>query len=146
MRLRLLCVFAALGAIACASGGQGGDSSGATGDEITLVVINEYTGTVTAYAIWGGNRIRLGDVGSNRTRTFSTPLRSDRIAVGLQAIGAPPAGTSGGPTRFGAPAGTDPDPSAPYVESEAVPVVAGDAIEFRLSAAARLLYLRLPSR
>jgi hypothetical protein len=86
---------------------------------------------VTAYAVWGSGRIRLGDVGQNRTRLFITPLRSDRVAVGLELIGAPPPPTGGNSAL------------APYRLSESIAVVDGDAVEFRLSAANILTVRRL---
>jgi hypothetical protein len=145
MRLRVLKVLVTLAAAACASSGQGdGGDAGNAGNTVQLTVINEYVGTVTAYAVWGSGRVRLGDVGQNRTRLFDTPLRSDRVAVGLEAIGAPPAATSAGPTRFGGGnVSNEPDPSAPYTLSESIEVVAGDAVEFRLSAARILTVRRL---
>ena len=140
MRLEPLTVLATtLAAIACASSGQGDVADGE--NTVQLTVINEFQGTVTAYAHWDGTRIRLGDVPQNRTRLFMTPVRSNRVAIGLEAIGAPPAGTTAGPTRFRG--GGDPDPSAPYAASEATPVVPGDALEFRLSAAGVLTVRRL---
>jgi hypothetical protein len=142
MRFRVFALFATLTAAACASSGQGGsrDSS----DTVQLTVINEYVGTVTAYAVWGSGRVRLGDVGQNRRRLFMTPVRSDRVAIGLEAIGAPPAATSAGPQRLrGGGIDTDPDPSSPYSVSESIEVVPGDAIEFRLSAGGILTVLRL---
>jgi hypothetical protein len=141
MRPMVLPVLVALVAAGCASANPGAVSDSA--NTIQLTVINEFVGTVTAYAIWGTGRIRLGDVGQNRTRLFMTPRRGDRVAVGLEVIGAPPAATSAGPTRFGGGAGGDPDPTSPYQMSEAIEVAAGDAIEFRLSAARVLTVRRL---
>jgi hypothetical protein len=131
MRLRILFVLIALAAAGCASAGQGdgGDAS----DTVQLTVVNEYQGTVTAYAVWGSSRIRLGDVGQNRTRLFTTSRRSDRVAVGLELIGAPPSATSVGPTPA----------LSPYRVSESIAVVEGDAIEFRLSAGNILTVRRL---
>ena len=140
MRLQALTVLATtLGAATCASSGQ--TESGDASSAVQLTVINEYQGTVTAYAHWDGTRVRLGDVPQNRTRLFITPVRSNHVAIGLEAVGAPPAGTSAGPTRFRG--GGDPDPSSPYMASEATPVVAGDALEFRLSAGGILTVRRL---
>ncbi|MGE0159343.1 MAG: hypothetical protein AB7T31_08000 [Gemmatimonadales bacterium] len=140
MRLALI-VLAALAAGACASSG----SSGSDGPERTvqLTVINQYVGTVTAYAVWETSRVRLGDVPPGRTRLFMTPLRATRVSIGLEAIGAPPPGTSAGPQRFGPGGGGDADPSSPYMVSPPIDVVNGDAIEFRLSAAGILTVLRL---
>lgn len=133
VRLRMLAFLLLPGAVACASSGQtSGEETGAT---VQATVINEYVGTVTAYAVWGTSRLRLGDIAGNRQRLFAIPLRGDRLAIGLEVIGAPPAATSAGPTRLRGGGVGDPDPSAPYTVSEAMPVVAGDAIEFRLSAA-----------
>ena len=139
MRLELLAfLVTTFSAAACASSqGDVGESE----DTVQLTVINEYQGTVTAYAHWDGTRIRLGDVPQNRTRLFMTPMRGDRVAIGLEAIGAPPAGTSSGPTRFRG--GDDPDPSAPYMTAGSMPVVPGDAVEFRLSAGGTLTVRRL---
>ena len=140
MRLQALAVLATtLVAAACASSpeSEGGEPS----STVQLTVINEYQGTVTAYAHWDGTRVRLGDVPQNRTRLFITPVRSNHVAIGLEAVGAPPAATTAGPTRFRG--GGDPDPSSPYTASEATPVVAGDALEFRLSAGRVLTVRRL---
>jgi hypothetical protein len=133
MRLRSLSVLIALAAAGCAGAGRGDGVESA--NAVQLTVINEFLGTVTAYAVWGSGRIRLGDVGQNRTRLFMTPRRGDRVAVGLDVVGAPPAATSAGPNRFGAGVGGDPDPTAPYLVSEGIEVAPGDAVEFRLSAA-----------
>ncbi len=142
MGSRVLFFMAALAAAACASSGTGDGDGGDARDTVQLTVINEYVGTVTAYAVWESGRVRLGDVPQNRTRLFITPIRSDQVSIGLEAIGAPPSGTSAGPNRLrGAGIGDDPDPSAPYAVSEPLPVVAGDAVEFRLSAG-RLLTVR----
>jgi len=131
VRLSILFVLAALATAGCASTNQG-DGSEAE-NTVQLTVINEYQGTVTAYAVWGSGRIRLGDVAQNRTRLFMTPRRSDRVAVGLELVGAPPAGTSAGPTPR----------LSPYRVSEAIAVVVGDAVEFRLSAGNILTVRRL---
>jgi hypothetical protein len=129
MRLTSLFLLAALASAGCASStpGDGGDAA----ETVQLTVINQYQGTVTAYAVWGSGRIRLGDVGQNRTRLFSTPLRSDRVAVGLELIGAPPPATGGNSALI------------PYRLSESIAVVGGDAVEFRLSAANILTVRRL---
>jgi hypothetical protein len=140
MRRRSLFVLAALGAAACASSGQGSAEAGGD-DSVQLVIINQYSGTVTAYAVWGAGRIRLGDIGSNRERTFFPDRRSDRVAVGFEAIGAPPPGTTSGATRFRG--GGDSDPSSPRGTSESIAVVAGDAIEVRISAAGIITVRRL---
>lgn len=141
MRLGALTLFVA-SAAACASAGQG--SGGAPGsDTVQITVINEYVGTVTVFAVWGTSRIRLGDVGQGRTRMFFPRVQGNPLMVGLEVIGAPPAGTSGGPTLFRARGGPSPDPSAPYVVSEGFDVVAGDALEFRYSAAGILTVRRL---
>jgi hypothetical protein len=132
MRLRLLSVLIALATAACAGSGQGDGVD--TTNAVQLTIINEFVGNATAYAVWGSGRVRLGDVGPNRTRLFITPRRGDRVAVGLEIVGAPPARTSAGPNRFGAPVGGDPDPTAPYQVSEPIEVAPGDAVEFRLSA------------
>jgi hypothetical protein len=141
MRLGFFSVLAVLGATACASSGRGAAEGGE--DTVQLVIINQYSGTVTAYAVWGAGRNRLGDVGSNRERTFFPERRSDRIAVGFEAIGAPPAGTSSGANRFGPRGGGDPDPSSPSGMSESIAVVNGDAVEVRISAAGIITVRRL---
>jgi len=129
MHLRIFFVLAALASAGCASTNQsdGGDAA----STVQLTVINEYQGTVTAYAVWGSGRIRLGDVGQNRTRLFSTRRRSDRVAVGLELIGAPPPATGAGSAL------------SPYRVSESIAVVEGDAVEFRLSAGNILTVRRL---
>ena len=140
MRLRALIVFAGLVAAACASSGQG--DGAADESAVQLTVINEYVGTVTAYALWASGRVRLGDVGQNRTRVFMTPARSDVVSLGLEMVGAPPGATTPGPTLFQG-AGNAPDPSAPFVGVGPVNVVPGDALEFRLSAGRILTVRRL---
>jgi hypothetical protein len=141
MRLSALLLSVALAAAGCASAGQtdGGDSD----DTVQLTVVNEYVGTVTAFAVWGSGRTRLGDIGQNRTRTFFAPVQGNALALGLQLIGAPPAATSGGPPALSSRSGRAPDPSAPYVVSEETDIVAGDALEFRYSAAGILTIRRL---
>jgi hypothetical protein len=131
MRRRILLLLAALASATCASTNQGDGSEAES--SVQLTVINEYQGTVTAYVVWGSGRIRLGDVGQNRTRLFSTPRRSDRVAVGLELIGGPPAGTGAGATPR----------LSPYRVSESIAVVEGDAVEFRLSAGNILTVRRL---
>jgi hypothetical protein len=145
MRFGLLSCVVALGALACATGGQGGAGPDGDADEITIVVTNEFNQGVSAYAVWEGSRVRLGDVSAFRTRTFSTVRRSDRISVGIQVTGAPPGAASAGPQRFQGGAGTDPDPSAPYVQSEPIDVESGDGIEWILGSTGVLLYRRLSS-
>ena len=131
MRLRIFFFLAALVSAGCASTNQSEGSDAPS--TVQLTVINEYQGTVTAYAVWGSGRVRLGDVGQNRTRLFQTPRRSDRVAVGLELVGAPPPGTSAGPTPR----------LSPYRVSESIAVVEGDAVEFRLSAGNILTVRRL---
>ena len=144
MRFGILPLLLALSTSGCASSGQGTAEAEGGDDTVQLVLINQYSGTVTAYTVWGeGNRIRLGDVGSNRERTFFPEVRSDRVAVSFEAIGAPPPGTSSGPTRFGPGGGGDADPSSPRGTSESIPVVAGDAVEVRVSAAGIITVRRL---
>lgn len=133
MRIGALAVLATSAALACASGGPAGESGAPGTGEVTLVVINEYSYTVAAYVIWGTNRIRLGDVGGGRTRSFSTPSRGNTVAIGIEATGAPPAATGGRG-----------DPSAPYFLSQTVPIQAGEGIEWRFSGTG-LTYLRLPT-
>jgi hypothetical protein len=135
MRFRLLFTACALAGAGCASGGQGGDI-----DRITVTVRNEYPSTVTAYAVWDGRRTRLGELRRNRTRTFATPRRGDRIALGLEVIASPPPGTTAGPTRFRGGAGAD--PSTPFIQSEAIEVAAGEGIEWRLESSGALLFRR----
>jgi hypothetical protein len=130
MRVAPLLLVAVLGLTACATSGQGAGAE--NGPTVQLTVINEYVGAVTAYAIWGAGRVRLGDLGGNRTQVYVTPIRSDRVAVGFQAIGAPPRGAV--VDRFN---------SGPYRESEAIAIADGDALEFRMSAAAVVTVRRL---
>jgi hypothetical protein len=140
MRLSALFLSVALAAAGCASAGQAG---GGSNDTVQLTVMNEYVGRVTAFAVWGTSRVRLGEIGQNRTRTFFAPVQGNALAIGLELIGAPPAGTSGGPSVLSSRAGSQPDPSAPYVTSEEIDVVAGDALEFRYSAAGIFTVRRL---
>ena len=119
MRLRFLYLLTGIGAVACASPGQaGGDASGGS---VQATVINEYVATLTVYAVWGPSRTRLGEVGPNRQRIFVTPLRGELLAIGFEAIGAPPTGT-GDPRQ------------EQYAETEGLSVGSGDAVEFRISA------------
>ena len=131
------------GRVAPPSGASAGQAGGGSDDTVQLTVMNEYVGRVTAYAVWGTSRVRLGDVGQNRTRTFFARVQGNALAVGLELAGAPPAGTSGGPSALSARAGSQPDPSAPYVTSDEIDVVVGDALEFRYSAAGILTVRRL---
>lgn len=135
MRFRALAVLAVSATLACASSGQAGESGEQGPGAVTMVVINEYSYTATAYVIWGNNRVRLGDVGGGRTRTFSTPRRGNTVALGVEATGAPPAATG---VRGG-------DPSAPYFVSQAVPIQPGEGIEWRFSGSG-VTYLRLPTQ
>jgi len=141
MDLRFLACATVVGTLGCASGGQGGAPSPG-GDEITIVVRNDYNLAVMAFAVWEGSRIRLGDVSAGRTRTFTTVRRGDRIAVGLQVSGAPGT-TTAGPTRFSGGTAGDPDPSAQYVRSEPIDIDIGDGIEWNLASTGVLLYRRL---
>jgi hypothetical protein len=140
MRLRLLSYFAVCGSLACASSGQSSPGSD-DGEQITIVVANEFNMAVTAYAVWEGTRVRLGDVSSGRTRTFATGRRSNQVAVGLEVTGFS-RGTSAGPSRFG---GGDPDPSARYVQSEPIDIDAEDGIAWTLASSGVLVYRRLSS-
>jgi hypothetical protein len=142
MRLKSLYLLCAIAAAACASSGQGGGEGTAddTDETLQLTIINEYLGTVTAYAVWGSSRARIGDIGQGRTRIFDTAVRGNRMAVQLQANATPPPGTSVGPSRF---SGGEPNMGAPVGQSEAMDVVAGDALEIRVSAAGILTIRRL---
>jgi hypothetical protein len=142
MRTKAHYLVCALAAAGCASSGQGtvGDAAEDTGEALQATIINEYLGTVTAYAVWGSTRTRIGDVGQGRTRIFDVPVRGNRLAIQLQANATPPPGTSAGPNRFG---GGDPSPAAPVRQSEAMDVVAGDALEYRVSAAGIITVRRL---
>jgi hypothetical protein len=140
MRSPLLSLLAAVALSGCAGGGQ------ATPDDatsrVTIVVGNEFAGTVTAYAVWpGGRRTRLGEVRQERTRTFETVRAGDEIALGLVLETAPPVGTTGGPTGFqgGAPARINPE----MVMSEGIMISSGEGIEWRILTTGSLVYRRL---
>jgi hypothetical protein len=118
MRLRFFYPLTVLGALACASAGPtDGDAGGAI---VQATVVNEYVATITVYAVWGSTRTRLGEVGANRQRVFFTPVRGDRLAIGFEAIGAPPAGT-GDPRQ------------EQYAQTEGVTVISGDEVECTLA-------------
>jgi len=140
MRAPFLVALAALGVASCAGGGQASPDDDL--QRITVVVANEFEGTVTAYAVWpGGRRTRLGEVSSNRTRTFQTPVGGNEIALGLELAAAPPVGTTAGPTGFqgGAPARINPD----MVRSEGMLIRPGEGIEWRITPTGSLVYRRI---
>jgi hypothetical protein len=139
MRLPLF-ALTVLAVAGCAGGGQA--TPGEDLNRVTVVVVNEFESTVTAYAVWpGGRRSRLGEVSANRTRTFQTPLAGDQSALGLALIAAPPIGTTAGPTGFqgGAPPRINPG----MVMSEGMMIRAGEGIEWRIQPTGSLVYRRL---
>ena len=140
MRSSLVAILTVLALSGCAGGGQ------ATPDDatsrVTIVVGNEFAGTVTAYAVWpGGRRTRLGEIRQERTRTFETVRAGDEIALGLVLETAPPVGTTGGPTGFqgGAPARINPE----MMMSEGIMISSGEGIEWRVLPTGSLVYRRL---
>lgn len=139
MRYKFLILAFALVAPACATGGQGDRAN-----RITIVVTNEYTNRVTAYAVWEGGRNRLGEVSMNRTRRFSTVRRGDRVALGLEVQATPSPGTTPGRSVFGG--GGAADPSSPFVRSEAMEVATGEGIEWQITSSGALAFRRLPDQ
>ena len=140
MRAPFLMLSALVALSGCAGGGQATpeDDMG----RITVVVVNEFAGPVTAYAVWPGSRPRrLGEVSSNRTRTFETPRQGNEIAIGLELVSAPPVGTTAGPTGFqgGAPPRINPE----MVTSESMLIGPGEGIEWQLTPTGSLLYRRI---
>ena len=124
----------------CAGGGQATPDDGTS--RVTIVVGNEFAGTVTAYAVWpGGRRTRLGEVRQERTRTFDTVRAGDEISLGIVLETAPPVGTTGGATGFqgGAPPRINPE----MVMSEGIMISSGEGIEWRILSTGSLVYRRL---
>ena len=117
-RLRLLFLLTGLGGMACASTAQ--TYSEGNGGVVQATVMNESVATITAYVVWSTNRTRLGEVGPNRQRVFITPLRGNGLAIGFEAIGAPPAGT--GDAR-----------QEQYGQTNVVSVASGDEVECTIS-------------
>jgi hypothetical protein len=136
MRLGLLTVLSAVLLSACATGGQGSGP-----DRMTVVVVNEYTSVVTAYALWNGTRTRLGDVSPKQTKTFYTPRR-DRIGLGLEVFSTPPPATGAGPSVMAG--GRPPSIRTPIAHSEEIQVSLTEGIEFHLTSSGSLLFRRLP--
>lgn len=138
MRYSLLVASVLLLGTGCASTGQGGPAN-----DITVTITNEYPSRVSAYAVWDNSgRIRLGDISSNRTRTFSTPRRGDRIALGLELVSAPSPGTLAGPR--GPAGGVATTASNSFGRSEAIEVAAGEGIEWLINSTGSLAFRRVP--
>ena len=138
MRTPLLTLLAVIALSGCAGGGQATPE----GENVTVVVVNDFDSRVTAYAVWpSGRPRRLGEVSSNRTRTFETPRSGTEIAIGLRLVSAPPVGTTAGPTtaQGGGPPRINPD----MVTSESMLILPGEGIEWRLTAAGSLLFRRI---
>ena len=137
MRWRRPTIVAAIVASGCASAGQGDGS-----DRITVAVVNQYPSVVTAYVIWNGNRTRLGEVSPKQTRSFSTPRRGDRVALGLEVFSTPPPATGAGPSVMSG--GSTPRVRAPIAQSEAILVGPDEGIEFHLTQYGSLMFRNLP--
>ena len=136
MRLGLLTMLAALAASACASGGPTD-----TANRMTVVVKNEYTSAITAYALWNGTRVRLGDVAARNTRTFTT-TRRDRVGLGIEVLSTPPPMTGAGPSSMAG--GQAPGIGALLTRSEEILLSPTEGIEFQLNSSGSLVFRRLP--
>jgi hypothetical protein len=140
MRSRLLTILVAFVVSACATGGQSaGQSAGP--NKMTVVVVNEYTSVVTAYALWNRTRIRLGEVSPQQTKTFST-TRRDRIGLGLEVFSTPPPATGTGPSVMSG--GSTPGIKPPLAQTEELQLSPTEGIEFRLTSSGSLLFQILP--
>jgi hypothetical protein len=140
MRSTCLAIVSALAVVGCASSGQTAPEDDAA--RVTIMVANDFASAVTAYAVWpGGRRSRLGEIQPDRARTFQTVRAGDEISLGLELLGAPPVGTTAGPTGFqgGAAARINPE----MVMSEGIMISAGEGIEWRLLSTGSLVYRRL---
>jgi hypothetical protein len=140
MRPKVFVLVATAALAGCAGSGQATPDDAS--NRVTVVVANEYSSAITAYAVWSpSRRTRLGEIQPDRTRTFQTPRAGDQIAIGLELTSAPPAGTTGGPTGFqgGAPPRINPE----MVTSESLMIRPGEGIEWRLTATGSLVYSRL---
>jgi len=84
MMRRLLLVptfLLAVLASACASA-QGDGSESGPAPEVGLVVVNERTGTATAYVQWRlGNPRRLGEVSAGSSAAYQIPVRGTELRV-----------------------------------------------------------------
>jgi ABC-type glycerol-3-phosphate transport system substrate-binding protein len=140
MRSPLVAILVSAAIAGCAGGGQATPDDASS--RVTIVVGNEFAGTVTAYAVWpGGRRTRLGEVRQERTRTFETVRAGDEISLGVVLETAPPVGTTAGPTGFqgGAPPRINPE----MVMSEGIMIASGEGIEWRILSTGSLVYRRL---
>ena len=56
-------------------------------EEVEMVVLNRTSEAVTVFVWWeGGARVRLGELGVNATRTFTTPLREAAVWLSLDVL------------------------------------------------------------
>jgi hypothetical protein len=86
--------------------------------DLELRIVNVSGNTVSAFVLWrGANAVRLGDIGTGRTRVFETPFRGTEVAIVVDETNAPPRGTAGLGT--GVPG-----------QNTYAPVQAGDVVEF----------------
>jgi hypothetical protein len=110
---------------------------------VSVVISNEYDGTVTAYALWSpnGRRSRLGEISPGRTRDFQVPVSGDEIALGVELTSTPSPGTTAGPTGFqgGTPARINPG----MVTTEGIQIRAGEGIEWQITPTGSVVYRRL---
>jgi len=139
MRAVLLKTLAVAAIAGCASSGGGA----LDGPRVTVVVSNEYDGTVTAYALWSpnGRRSRLGEITSGRTRNFEVPVSGDELALGVELTSAPSPGTTAGPTGFqgGAPPRLNPG----MVATGGLAIRPGEGIEWQITPTGSIVYRRL---
>ena len=55
--------------------------------EVEMNIRNRTTDAMTVFALWeGGRRVRLGELGANRTRSFTTPIRGQEVTLAVQTV------------------------------------------------------------
>ncbi len=139
MQWKTAIALVAVIACGCASGGQM-DSTAEVGSaaSVELVVINETSDAISAFARWAAGRpTHLGEVGAGRTRTFTTAFRGGVVSLRVEQV-APTSGQR--PSPFG---------QATRIFPGRVPdAAAGDRFEWRVLSTFPLIELafrRLPS-
>ncbi len=92
---------------------------------VEMQIVNEATGTVTAFAWWrGGGRFRLGEIGGRSNRSFTIPIQADEVWMSYDILSARRVGRPAPPETF-------------------VPVRPGDRIEWTIRSTYTMFYRRL---
>ena len=110
-------------------------SAAAQDGVLEIIVLNRTSSTVEVFVQWrNGARIRLGQLRQRGTETYTTDYRGSEVALSLDVMGAPSAGTTRGAPAFGRDDTVRPDALADPGRETFVSVDVGDRIEFEIRA------------